>query len=155
MTKLRASAQTYFDERYGITRLDWRIISFLAAKGPSSAYEIWTLGSLDKAAVSRALKSLEQRKLVTIRDVPDSARRRTVNSLTRLGRELNEKTFAEIVKRHGRLIGNLTPRQIETFIQTACYLEDRIPFMDHDSDEPATDYDVTQAVANGRRRQDT
>ncbi len=67
MTKLRASAQPFFDERFGITRLDWRIISFLAAKGPSSAYDIWTLGIMDKAAVSRALRGLAERKIVTIR----------------------------------------------------------------------------------------
>lgn len=152
MTKLRASAQTYFDERHGITRLDWRIISFLTAKGPSSAYEIWTLGNLDKAAVSRALKVMERRKLVMIRDVPESTRRRTVVSLTRLGRELNKKTFGEIIQRHGRLIGSLTPRQIERFIETARYLESRIPFMDHDSDEPTTDYDVTRAAALGKPR---
>lgn len=144
MTKLRASAQTFFDERFGITRLDWRIISFLAAKGPSSAYDIWTLGTLDKAAVSRALRVLSERKIVTIRGEPGSSRKRTVIALTRKGEELNDRCFVEIVNRHNRLLGDLSRKQIEEFIVTAQYLEGRIAFMDKDTEMPSSNFDVTK-----------
>lgn len=151
MTRLRASAQIFFDERFGITRLDWRIISFLAAKGPSSAYDIWTLGILDKAAVSRALRVLSDRKIVTIKDVPGSSRRRTVIALTRQGQELNDRCFVEIVRRHDRLLGNLSRKQIEDFILTAQYLESRIAFMDKDAEAPSSNFDVTREPDRPRR----
>lgn len=145
MTKLRASAQTFFGDRYGITRLEWRIISFLASEGPSSAYDIWTVGSLDKTAVSRALKSLEKRKFVSINPVPEDSRRRTMISLTRQGQDLHERSFEEIVRRHDRLVAGLSNTDIERFIGIAKHLEDRIPFMDEASDDESPRFDPTKA----------
>ncbi|QUS41954.1 MarR family transcriptional regulator [Tardiphaga alba] len=144
MTKLRISAQAFFDQKYGITRLDWRILSFLDSEGASSAYEIWTIGNLDKAAVSRAVKSLETRGLVTVNDVPKSARRRTAISLTPAGRKLTDQIFSEVIKRHRRLLGALTLDDIEKFIQTARYLEDRIPEMDQETARQSSTFDPTK-----------
>lgn len=138
--KLRASAKIYFQEKYGITLLDWRIISFLAAEGPSSAYDIWTLGSLEKAAVSRALRGLTDRRIVTTRDDRSSARRRSVVSLTKAGRKLHDLTFDEIVVQHQRLLGDLTRDQIEAFVWTAQHLEGRITLMDKEIGPPLSDY---------------
>jgi DNA-binding MarR family transcriptional regulator len=145
--KLRASAKIYFQENYGLTLLDWRIISFLAAEGPSSAYDISTLGTLEKAAVSRALRGLVDRGLIAIRDDRKSARRRSVVSLTKAGRRLHDLTFDEIVIRHQRLVGDLTRDQIETFIRTAQHLERRIGLMDKEIDPPLSDYDPTKIAA--------
>jgi DNA-binding MarR family transcriptional regulator len=146
--KLRASAKVYFQESYGLTLLDWRIISFLAAEGPSSAYDIWTLGTLEKAAVSRALRGLVDRGFVVIRDDHKSARRRSVVSLTKAGRRLHDLTFDEIVIRHQRLMGDLTRDQIETFIWTAQHLEGRIGLMDKEIGPPLSDYDPTKMAAS-------
>jgi DNA-binding MarR family transcriptional regulator len=142
--KLRASAKVYFQESYGLTLLDWRIISFLAAEGPSSAYDIWTLGTLEKAAVSRALRGLVDRGFVAIRDDRTSTRRRSVVSLTKAGGRLHDLTFDQIVIRHRRLVGDLTRDQIETFIRTAQHLEKRIGLMDKEIDPPLSDYDPTK-----------
>lgn len=146
--KLRASAKVYFQESYGITLLDWRIISFLAAEGPSSAYDIWTLGSLEKAAVSRALRGLVDRDIIAIRNDRKSNRRRSVVSLTKAGRRLHDQTFDEIVVRHQRLMGDLTRDQIETFIWTAQHLEGRIALMDKEIDPPLSDYDPTKVAGS-------
>ena len=144
--KLRASAKVYFQEKYGITLLDWRIIAFLAAEGPSSAYDIWTLGSLEKAAVSRALKVLGDRRIVAVRDDRRSARRRSVVSLTKAGRALHDSMFDEILLRHQRLVGDLTRDQIEAFVWTAQHLEGRIALMDKEIGQPLSDYNPTKAA---------
>lgn len=146
--KLRASAKVYFQGSYGITLLDWRIVSFLAAEGPSSAYDIWTLGSLEKAAVSRALRGLVDRGIVVIRDDRKSTRRRSVASLTKAGRRLHDQTFDEILLRHQRLVGDLTPDQIETFIWTAQHLEGRIALMAKAIDLPSSSYDPTKKAGS-------
>jgi DNA-binding MarR family transcriptional regulator len=138
--KLRASAKAYFQEQYDITLLDWRILSFLASNGPASAYDIWTMGSLDKAAVSRALKSLDGRGLIGIRDVPNSSRRRTLVTLSKAGRQLHNRMFDDILIRHERLVGELSRQQIETFVKTAEYLETRISEMDKESKIPPSGY---------------
>ena len=145
MAKLRSSAQIFFEERYGITRLEWRIISFLASEGPSSAYDIWTLGSLDKAAVSRAVKALQARGLVQVKEVPNNNRRRTLITLTVAGRKLSDQTFDEIVRRHGRLVAKLTNAEIEQFIATAKHLEQQISLMDDQSYMSASRFDVTKS----------
>jgi DNA-binding MarR family transcriptional regulator len=144
--KLRASAKIYFQESYGITLLDWRIISLLAADGPSSAYDIWTLGALDKAAVSRALRGLSDRGLIAIRNDRKSTRRRSTVSLTSAGRQLHDSTFDEIVLRHQRLVGGLTREQIEAFIWTAQHLESRIPLMNKETDPPLSEFRPTKAA---------
>lgn len=152
MTKLRNSAQVFFDQSYGITRLEWRIISFIAAEGPSSAYDIWTLGSLDKAAVSRAVKSLENRDLVTISAVPKDSRRRTAISLTASGRKLNDETFREIINRHQRLLAGLSDNDIEKFIAIAKHLEKRIPEMDNASCTKLSKFDPTKSPSQPRSK---
>lgn len=144
--KLRASAKSYFQERYDVTLLDWRILSFLASNGPASAYDIWTLGSLDKAAVSRALKNLDGRGLIKIRDVPNSARRRTLVTLSKAGRQLHDRMFDDILIRHERLVGELSRQQIETFVKTVEYLETRISQMDKHSELPPSDYNPAKST---------
>jgi DNA-binding MarR family transcriptional regulator len=150
-TKLRNSAQVFFDEKFGITRLEWRIISFLAAEGPSSAYDISTTGSLDKAAVSRAVKSLEARGLVTVSPVPKDNRRRTAISLTRAGRKLNDDTFQEIIKRHQRLLAGLSDHDVEQFIAIAKHIEARIPYMDQEAGVSASRFDPTKPPSRAGR----
>jgi DNA-binding MarR family transcriptional regulator len=154
MTKLRNSAQTFFDHSYGITRLEWRIIAFIAAEGPSSAYDIWTMGSLDKAAVSRAVKSLEKRNLVTISAVPKNSRRRTAISLTASGRKLNDETFQEIIVRHQRLLAGLSENDVEKFIVIAKHLEKRISEMDNAASTKLSKFDPTKSRSKKKRSSD-
>ena len=118
MGRLRSSANEFFGKQYGITLLEWRIISFVAAQGPSSAYAIWTEGALDKAAVTRALRDLRHRDLVTVRDVPGQKRRKTAVTLTAAGEALHEATFGEVVLRHRRLLHGLSPEAVEQFLAT-------------------------------------
>lgn len=146
-TKLRNSAQIFFEQRFNITRLEWRIIAFLAAEGPSSAYDIWTMGSLDKAGVSRAVRSLEIRGLVTVKPVPKHTRRRTTIALTASGRKLNAETFEEIIKRHQRLLAGLTDADVEQFISVAKHLESRISEMDKEA-SGGSRFDPTKAPSH-------
>ena len=146
-TKMTLSAQAYFQEHFGVTLLEWRVISFIVAEGPSSAYDIWTVGNMDKSAVSRALKALASRGLVSIRDVPRSARRRMLVTLTRSGRRLHDDLFDEITTRHERLVGGLTRTQIESFIVVLEHLEGRIALMDRSSDQQPTGFDPTKTLS--------
>jgi DNA-binding MarR family transcriptional regulator len=130
MSKLKISSNAFFASRYGLTLLEWRIISYLAAEGASSAYEIWTNGSLDKAAVSRAIKALNERGLISVDVVKAAKRRKTRIDLTGQGHELHAATFAEVVTRHERLVNGLAKDEIETFLGVIKHLEGRIALMD-------------------------
>ena len=129
MSKLKISSNAFFASRYGLTLLEWRVISYLAAEGASSAYEIWTNGSLDKAAVSRAIRALNERGLIRVDVVKTAKRRKTRIDLTRQGHELHAATFAEVVTRHERLVNGLAKDEIETFLGVIKHLEGRIALM--------------------------
>src|ERR1700748_1189793 len=76
VAKLRANANVFFSESYGVSLAEWRILSFLREHGPASAYDIWTKAHLDKAVVSRESASLVKKGLLKIAPVKGSARNR-------------------------------------------------------------------------------
>lgn len=146
--KLRQSANGFFGARYGLTLLEWRILSFVAAEGPSSAYAIWTEGGLDKAAVSRALKEMQRRGLVAVGSVPGSKRRKSIVSLTSPGQRLYDETFAEVLRRHERLLGRLPAAEVRALIATLDGMVERIPGM-VDGPVGLTDFRPTKLKRQG------
>ena len=138
--RLRASANEFFGRQYGLTLLEWRILSFLAAQEPASAYTIWTGGNLDKAAVSRTLRELRLRDLVVRAPVSGHRRRKALVSLTERGRDLYARTFDEVIARHDRLLGDLTAAEVEAFLAVARRLELRIPAMGDPAAGVTSDY---------------
>src|ERR1700742_5073558 len=115
VAKLRANANVFFTRSYGVSLAEWRILSFLAEYGPASAYDIWTRANLDKAVVSRETGTLAKKGLVEIEAVKGSARKRSEISLSKAGRELLNRSFSEILRRHDNLTAGLDPAAIATF----------------------------------------
>ncbi len=149
--RLRSSANEFFGDRYGINLLEWRIISFVAAEGPSSVYAIWTRAALDKAAVTRTLRGLRDRGLVTVQDVAGQRRRRTAVTLTAAGAALHETTFGEVVLRHQRLLRGLTTADVEHFLATVAHIESQIGSMADGPTEPGPAFLPTKAGAAAPR----
>lgn len=152
--RLRSSANEFFGKRYGISLLEWRIISFVAAQGPSSAYAIWTEGALDKAAVTRALRGLRDRGLVCVREVPGQRRRKTAVTLTAAGAALHDATFGEVVIRHQRLLHGLSTQDVEHLLATIAHVEGRIGAMADGPTEPEPAFLPTKAAAGSPRPAD-
>jgi len=150
MGRLRSSANEFFGKQYGISLLEWRIVSFVAAQGPSSAYSIWTEGALDKAAVTRALRGLRERGLVAVQDVAGQKRRKTAVTLTPAGMALHEATFGEVVIRHQRLLHGLSTEAVEQFMATISHMERQIGAMSDGPTEPGPAFLPTKAVADTR-----
>jgi DNA-binding MarR family transcriptional regulator len=129
VAKLRANANVFFSESYGVSLAEWRILSFLREHGPASAYDICTKAHLDKAVVSRESASLAKKGLVKIAPVKGSARNRSEISLSAAGTALLDRSFDEILRRHDNLTAGLDARSIETFFRVVRHLEQRIPHM--------------------------
>ncbi len=147
MGRLRSSANEFFGKRYGISLLEWRIISFVAAQGPSSTYAIWTEGALDKAAVTRALRGLRDRGLIAVQDVAGQRRRKTAVTLTAAGTALHEATFREVIVRHQRLLRGLSTEAVEQFMATLSHIERQIDAMTDGPTEPGPVGLPTKAAA--------
>jgi DNA-binding MarR family transcriptional regulator len=136
VAKLRANANVFFTESYGVSLAEWRILSFLAEHGPASAYDIWTRSGLDKAVVSRESSTLSGKGLVLIEAVKGDARKRSEIKLSRTGTELLDRSFNEVLRRHDNLTAGLDAASIETFLRVANHLEKRIVHMGAQSSLP-------------------
>ena len=74
----------------------------------TSRVSIRTMGTLDKAAVSRALKGRHSRGSTKSRDVPNNAQRRTLETLSKAGKPLLARISDDILTQHERLMGQLS-----------------------------------------------
>ena len=137
VAKLRANANAFFPQAYGVSLAEWRILSFLREHEPASAYDIWTNAQLDKAVVSRETASLKKKGLVELTPIKGSARNRTEIRLTALGVSLLDRSLDEILRRHSNLTAGLDAKTLEAFFQVVEHIEQRIPHMsDQSGDVP-------------------
>jgi DNA-binding MarR family transcriptional regulator len=129
VAKLRANANVFFAQTYGVTLAEWRILSFLREYGTASAYDICIRAHLDKAVVSRESKSLSEKGLVKIAPVKSSTRNRSEIKLSKAGVELLDRSIDEVLRRHDNLTEGLDPGSIDTFLRVVNHLEGRIAHM--------------------------
>jgi DNA-binding MarR family transcriptional regulator len=111
---------------FDIGVVEWRIIGVLAAEGEVAGPRICNMTGADKAAVSRALKQLQQRKLVRIRRDPSHVRRQFV-SLTSAGEALYGRMAPIVLERQKQLLQALTEGERETLIGLLLKLRDQVP----------------------------
>jgi DNA-binding MarR family transcriptional regulator len=147
VAKLRANANVFFTQSYGVSLAEWRILSFLAEYGPASAYDIWTRSNLDKAVVSRETGTLAGKGLVEIEAVKGNVRKRSEIRLSKAGSALLRRTFGEVLRRHDNLTAGLDPASIETFLRVAKHLESRIAHMSDPSSRPRSKHAPVKRIA--------
>ena len=73
-----------YKARYGLLRTEWRVLFHLGRYGDLTAREICDRADLHKTKVSRAVASLERRRILT-RQTTAADRRREILSLTAAG----------------------------------------------------------------------
>jgi DNA-binding MarR family transcriptional regulator len=147
VAKLRANANVFFTQSYGVSLAEWRILSFLAEYGPASAYDIWTRSNLDKAVVSRETGTLAGKGLVEVEAVKGNVRKRSEIRLSKAGAALLRRTFDEVLRRHDNLTAGLEPASIETFLLVARHLENRIAHMSDPSSRPRSRHAPVKRIA--------
>lgn len=86
------SMATVFEDRYGISMPEWKVLAIIAGKPGLSAVSVARLAQMDTVAVSRAVTKLMDRGLID-RELDSEDRRRSVLDLSDTGRQLH----AEIV----------------------------------------------------------
>jgi DNA-binding MarR family transcriptional regulator len=150
VAKLRANANAFFPQAYGVSLAEWRVLSFLREHEPASAYDIWTNAQLDKAVVSRETTSLRKKGLIELTPVRGSARNRTEIRLTRLGVALLDRSLDEILRRHGNLTAGLDTRALDAFFRVVAHIEQRIPHMGDPSDNAMPAHAPVKRIARRR-----
>lgn len=97
---------------FGLKIPEWRIMALLGDAGPLTQRDLVRAGLMDKVAVNRACKVLEDRKLV--RRSPNQADGRSHHlELTEAGRTMHDQIWPQAVDIYNRIFAALTPRETE------------------------------------------
>jgi DNA-binding MarR family transcriptional regulator len=104
--KLMLKSSAAYTQNFGIGMMEWRVISVLASNPNSSLQVVSDILGLDKAAVSRTVKKLEEKQYITIGG--DTADKRVyVINLTETGLQLYEVAADFAIAREQLLIEEL------------------------------------------------
>jgi DNA-binding MarR family transcriptional regulator len=105
----RALARLY-EQRFGLTVAEWRIMAVLARFGPLSANAVCDRTAMDKVQVSRAVARAVDNGLVD-RGIDALDRRRSVLTLTSKGRGIHDQIVPLAVNLQANLLGSLSAEE--------------------------------------------
>lgn len=96
------------EARHGMTRREWRVLSFLAENEGVLSSELAERAMLDRARTSRTLTSLAGKRLIERRPKPHD-RREVQVFLSEDGRRVHDDIFPRIAAINQALVAELTP----------------------------------------------
>jgi DNA-binding MarR family transcriptional regulator len=106
----------------GLLSHEWKVMGVLWSFEPLSASGILQQVTFDKAAVSRALRSLEQRELIA-RQSQSTDRRSADVRLTRRGQQVYRRILTKVTAAQETLLADLTPAQTKALFEAFDTLE--------------------------------
>ncbi|WP_076536587.1 MarR family winged helix-turn-helix transcriptional regulator [Shewanella sp. UCD-KL21] len=113
--KLSSGASACYREQFGVGVMEWRIMATLKLQSTISANQISQVIGLDKAAVSRTLKQLQQNALVSfVKDENDA--RSTLVTLTNKGQGLHDRILTVALARESILLEGLSSEEVNQLI---------------------------------------
>jgi len=110
--------------RFGITRREWRLLSYLAAHPGLPPSELARLAGLDKAQSSRGVASLLDKQLV-VRHVDPLDRRRATLALTPRGQHIHDELLPLTRDINQALLAELSDAEVDMLDQLLERLQTR------------------------------
>ena len=111
-----------YEDRFGLTIPQWRLIAVLAEYGPLTQQAIGARTVMDKVTVSRATQGLVKRKLVQ-RAPHDADGRSHHVGLSKAGERLYSEISPVALEYEARLLRHFDPSAIENLKQFLLHLE--------------------------------
>lgn len=102
--------QTYYRQRYGMLRTEWRVLFHLGRYGAMTAKEICERATMHKTKVSRAVGALEQKRFLE-RQIQTRDRRHETLSLTRQGEGVYADLFQAAKAYDAKVSAHFTPAE--------------------------------------------
>jgi len=112
--KISQGIAIYYREQHDISIPEWRVLAILSDMNHQTAKELASHSQMDKVKISRTMKLLETKGLVTERKCKEDARARRYN-LTINGRQLINEVKPKALDFEKRLISTLSKEQIKQF----------------------------------------
>jgi len=113
---LSRGASRHYLKKFGIGIVEWRVISMLAIEPRIPASRICDVIYLDKAGTSRALKRLQEQKLLLFK-ASKSDPRRKIWWLSAKGYKLHDQILSVALQRERVLIEGVEPTELEVFLR--------------------------------------
>lgn len=133
--KMTNSASNVYRKNFGVGVIEWRCMGLIAIEPWVSPNRICQVIGLDKAAVSRSIRALEEMELVEVRS--SAHRRRFLEvALTEKGCRLYDRLMQVACERERRLLADLTPEELELLINMLNRLHRQIPAVNEPIDIP-------------------
>ena len=113
-----------YREQFDITIPEWRILANLAEHGVLTAKSIGDISSMDKSTVSRAIKLMEEKKLL-VRQKDPADNRASHLRLSARGRALFDKLAPRAKQWEARLLETLSAAEYRDLLKILGKLEQR------------------------------
>ena len=136
--KLTHGSSSLYRKHFGVGVIEWRCMALLAIEPWISPGRFSQVIGLDKAAVSRLIRALQDLGLAEVR--ANSQRSRFLEiALTEKGRALHDRIIQLAFERERRLLADLTPAERETLIAALNKMHRRIAQVNAPIDLVATE----------------
>lgn len=108
--RLNVQSSTILQRHCGLTQIQWRAIATIAQLGETTSVAVVRVSHLDKGLLSRNLKVLIKKNLVSSRSDPNDQRSQLL-SLTETGHEIHTRMVPIMEARQNHLVANLGETQ--------------------------------------------
>jgi len=112
--KISSGIAKYYREQHDITISEWRVLAILSDMSHQTAKELTEHSQMDKVKISRTMKLLESKGLISERTCKEDARARRYN-LTINGRQLINEVKPKALDFEKRLISHLSEDELTVF----------------------------------------
>ena len=111
-----------YEERFGLTIPDWRIMAVLGLDAPLSANQVCSRTRMDKVQVSRAVARLMEKGLL-FRKIARDDRRRSLLSLSAKGRRVYAEVAPMTAEWEAALLAHLSGKEIDALDRALAKLQ--------------------------------
>ncbi|MBL4617416.1 MAG: MarR family transcriptional regulator [Robiginitomaculum sp.] len=112
-----------YQDRFGLSIWQWRVVAMLGASGSLTAQQIATNAAMDKMTVSRAVSGLLKRGLLT-RKADQKDRRAQILSLSKTGRKIHDEIAPLAIEQEKILLAGMSKEDVERLFLLLEYLEE-------------------------------
>ena len=113
--------EAVYKSRYGMLRMEWRVLFHLGRYGALTAKDICQKGDLHKTKVSRAVAALEEKRFLDRKSQPQDRRYETL-SLSHKGLTVYRDLCREAAEFHHRIINRLPDQDVSLLINMLQHL---------------------------------
>ena len=118
------SVASLFEDRYGISLPEWKVLAIIRDKPGLSAVAVARFAQMDTVAVSRAVTKLIDRDLV-IRELDGEDRRRSILNVSADGRELHDQIAPLASELEASLLEELSEEEQRVFAKAIRVLQSK------------------------------